>query len=250
MDISIKRDGLTLKGTLMKPSGVDKCPIAVIFHGLMGSRNSDMHNAIAQKLLEKNIASVRFDFEGHGESDGDFEEMTIYGELLDAAKIMEYVSSLDFVSDIYITGHSQGGLVGGMTAGFFRERVSKLVLLAPAATIKDDAIRGTCFGKFYDTYNLPDHIEMIDIDGKSYNLGQTYMRIAKTLPIYETTSMFKGKTLIIHGTHDDAVGLIGSERYKECMDNVTLHIIDGETHGLNAFSFDAVVDEVVEFLAN
>lgn len=89
---------------------------------------------------------------------------------------------------------------------------------------------------------------MRDVRGYEYKLGQKYMRTARTLPIYETTSMFGGKTLIIHGSCDEAVGTIGSERYKKCMDNVTLHIISGETHGLNTISLDAVVEEVTEFL--
>lgn len=252
MDISLKRDGLTLRGTLLVPEGKDKCPIAVIFHGLMASRdknNEGMFGKIAEGLLKKGIASVRFDFNGHGDSDGGFEDMTVYGEVLDGMKIMDYVRSLDFVTDIYIIGHSQGSVVGGMMAGYYRERVSKLVMLAPAATIPDDALRGNCFGQHYDVFNLPDRIEMIDVKGDRYNLGQNYMRSARTLPIYETTSMFTGDTLIIHGSRDEAVGTIGSERYKKYMDNVKLHIIMGEGHGLDTISLDSVVDEVVDFIS-
>lgn len=89
MEISIKRDGLTLRGTLLRPEGVEKCPITVIFHGLMGDRAANresMHSMLAEKLLKRGIASVRFDFSGHGESDGDFSDMTVLGELLDAQK--------------------------------------------------------------------------------------------------------------------------------------------------------------------
>lgn len=252
MEISLKRDGLTLRGTLLKPEGADKCPIAVINHGLMANRDKDsggMFKMLADRLLQKGVASVRFDFDGHGDSDGDFRDMSVLGELLDAFKIMDYVLSLDWVSDIYIAGHSQGALVGGMMAGYYREHVKKLVLLAPAATIKDDALAGRCFGQTYDTDNLPPYILMRNSEGEEFKLGQTYMRSARTLPVYETTSMFRGKTLIIHGSDDEAVGVIGAKRYKECMDNVTLHIIEGETHGLGTISLDAVISEVTEFLA-
>ncbi len=89
---------------------------------------------------------------------------------------------------------------------------------------------------------------MTDVYGDKYNIGGLYFRIAKTLPIYETTSRFKGETLIIHGSADEAVGVVGSERYNECMENVTLRIIEGETHGLDSFSLDSVISDVVEFL--
>ena len=75
-----------------------------------------------------------------------------------------------------------------------------------------------------------------------------YFRVARTLPIYETTSMFCGKTLIIHGTADDAVGVIGSRRYKECMPhNTELVLIEGEGHGLDN-SLEDIKKRVIEFL--
>lgn len=252
MEISIKRDGLTLRGTLQKPDK-EKCPVAIIFHGLMSNRGKDrdgMFCRIADALLERGIASVRFDFDGHGESDGEFEDMTVYGELLDAAKILKYVRGLDFVEDIYIVGHSQGALVGGMIAGYYRELIKKLVMLAPAATIVDDALKGLCFGAEYDTYNTPEHMKMRNLEGDEFLLGEFYLRTARTLPVYQTTSMFKGETLIIHGTADPAVGVDGSKRYAECMETVTLDLIEGEQHGLDLFSLDRVVKEVADFLCD
>lgn len=251
MEISIKRDGLTLRGDLMKPD-CEKCPVAIIFHGLMSNRGKDrpgLFSRIADALVKRGIAVVRFDFDGHGESDGDFEDMTVYSELLDASKIIKYVHGLDFAEDIYIVGHSLGGLVGGMIAGYYREWVKKLVMLAPAATAKDDALKGSCFGIMYDAYNTPEHVKMRNLEGKEFLLGDFYFRTARTLPIYETTSMFKGETLIIHGTDDEAVGVIGSKRYAECMENVKLDLIEGEQHGLSLFSLDRVTDEVAEFLS-
>lgn len=251
VEISIKRDGLTLKGDILRPDK-EKCPAAVIFHGLMsdrGSKKRNLFSRISDRLVETGIAVIKFDFNGHGESDGEFSDMNVYSEILDAAKIIDYVRKLDFVTDIYIVGHSQGALVGGMIAGYYREYVSKLVMLAPAATIKDDALKGTCFGIEYDNYNVPEYITMKNTEKEEFDLGGLYFRIAKTLPIYETTSMFKGRTLIIHGSADEAVGVIGSRRYAECMDNVTLDIIEGEGHGLEDFSGEKVVSEVAQFLS-
>ena len=55
MEVTVKRDGLTLRGTLLKPEGIDKCPITVIFHGLMSDRankRESMHSMLADKLLK------------------------------------------------------------------------------------------------------------------------------------------------------------------------------------------------------
>lgn len=248
MDISIKRDGLTLRGDLRKPD-LEKCPAAIIFHGFMSSRDAELFVSIADKLVERGIAVIKFDFDGHGESDGDFSDMNVYSEILDAAKIIDYARALDFVTDIYIVGHSQGGLVGGMIAGYYREVVKKLVMLAPAATMKDDAQKGSCFGTPYDAYNVPDYFPTVNDKGRRFEVGGLYFRIARTLPIYDTTAMFGGKMLIIHGTADDVVGVAGSQRYAECMPDAKLVLIEGETHGLMDFSLDNVVNMTADFLA-
>lgn len=252
-EINLKRDGLTLRGDLMRPDNTDKCPVAVIFHGIMSDRGNTRRNMfadIADKLVENGIAAIKFDFNGHGSSDGDFSDMNVYSEILDAAKIIDYVRGLEWAEEIYIVGHSQGALVGGMIAGYYREYVKKLVMLAPAATIKDDALKGSCFGIKYDKYNIPEHIAMKNVHNEKFNIGGLYFRIAKTLPIYETTSMFKGETLIIHGSADEAVDVSGAKKYAECMDNVTLRIIEGEEHGLDKFSLESVVNDTAEFLGH
>lgn len=59
--------------------------------------------------------------------------------------------------------------------------------------------------------------------------------------------MFEGKTLTIHGSADEAVGVIGAKRYAECMDNVTIKIIEGKTHGLDTISLESVISDVAEF---
>lgn len=251
MKIEIKRDGLTLRGELLKPE-IERCPVTIIFHGLMsniGKADNHMFKRIADALYSKGIASVRFDFNGHGDSDGEFSDMTVINEIMDAVKILEYTRSLDFATEIYIVGHSQGALVGGMIAGYYRDIIERLVLLAPAATIKTDALAGSCFGQMYDTYSVPESITMYNVEKKRFDLGEAYYRIAKTLPIFETTSMFKGETLIIHGEKDMAVSCEAAKWYGECMPNAEVHILEGESHGLCEYSLEQTIEQIADFLA-
>lgn len=250
MKICIKRDGLILRGDLLRPE-LEKCPIVILFHGFMGCRGyteDHLFCKLADSLLQAGLAVVKFDFNGHGESDGEFSDMNIYSEILDASKIIDYVRGLSFVTDIYIAGHSQGALVGGMTAGFYREVIKKLVMLSPAATIKEDALIGSCFGTPYDKEQVPDYFPVVNVYQQHFNVGGLYFRTARTVPIYETTAMFRGKTLIIHGTADDVVGVCGAEKYLEYMPEAELILIEGENHGLDAFSQDKVIAKVTAFL--
>lgn len=72
---------------------------------------------LAKGLAKAGIASIRFDFDGHGRSEGRMQDMTIANELADADAIWEYVHSLPYVTSVGILGHSQGGVIASMTAG-------------------------------------------------------------------------------------------------------------------------------------
>lgn len=81
--------------------------------------------------------------------------MTVPNEIEDAKSILRYASSLPWVTGIAMGGHSQGGVVTAMTSGQLAAKpetdikpISAVVLLAPAAVLRDDALRGNTFGKY------------------------------------------------------------------------------------------------------
>ena len=90
MNVEVKRDGLTLRGELVVPEK-DSYDIAILMHGFTGNRNGELLTALADALLEKGVASVRFDFNGHGDSDGKLEDMTVLNEIADAKVILDHV---------------------------------------------------------------------------------------------------------------------------------------------------------------
>lgn len=144
-----------------------KYPLLVLCHGFGGDKEGKLFDCLVDSLNKKGIAVLRFDFNGHGKSEGKFEDMTVPNEIEDAKCILRYASSLPWVSEIALGGHSQGGVVSAMTSGQLAVKpeqdikpISALVLLAPAAVLRDDALRGNTFGKMYDPKNPPAKIEM------------------------------------------------------------------------------------------
>ena len=152
--VEIKRDGLTLRGMLHVPDNVSsKVPMVILLHGFCDDRNeiNFVHNELSQRLCDAGIASVRFDMNGSGESDGRFEDMTISSEILDAKAMLNYVESLDFVDSkkIALHGCSLGGCVASMVAGQCKERVQALSLWCPAPDL---------------VYNLKKHLTLCGQD--------------------------------------------------------------------------------------
>jgi len=194
----------------------ETCPMAIFCHGFGGSKDGPLFELIADTLQAHGIASLRFDFNGHGQSEGDFKDMTVPNEIEDAKKVTQYASSLRYVSNLAIVGHSQGGVVAAMTAGemsgeedsYFRA----VVLMAPAAVLRDDAIRGNTMGTQYDPFDPGEYVSLF---GGHLKLGANYVRTAFTLPIYETAAKYRGAALIIHGNGDRVVPYTYGERFHQ-----------------------------------
>ncbi|MBO4993934.1 MAG: alpha/beta hydrolase, partial [Alistipes sp.] len=67
----------------------ERVPMVVLCHGFMGNMQSGLLIKIAELLQAQGIASIRFDFNGHGQSEGRFQDMTVLNEIVDAKKVIE-----------------------------------------------------------------------------------------------------------------------------------------------------------------
>lgn len=249
MECVVVRDGLQLRGVLERPAGAQPCPVVIMMHGFtgdMGCKHGTLLQQIAGNLLDRGVAVARFDFNGHGNSDGAFSQMDVFNEIEDAIAVFDYIRSFGWVSDVRLLGHSQGGVVAGMVAGLYPDLIDRLVLMAPAATLKDDALAGTCMGVRYDARHIPDAVAIND--GRD-RVGGKYFRIAQILPIYEVTARFTGPALAIHGLADTVVDPVASKRYGEAMPNCTVSLYPNLDHGIEGRDHDRAVSEAVAFLA-
>ena len=242
--ITLERDGLQLVGTREEPFG-EIYDMAIIFHGFTANRNTSLLKEITNSLRDENIASVRFDFNGHGDSDGKFENMTVLNEIEDANAILNYVKTDPHVRNIYLVGHSQGGVVTSMLAGLYPDLIKKVVLLAPAATLKSDALKGNTQGVTYNPDHIPDRLPFKDL-----TLGGFYLRIAQQLPIYEVSAQFTKPVCLIHGTDDTVVSPNASKKYNQIYQNSTLHLIEGADHYFSDNYQKNAVNLTADFLQN
>ena len=157
-------------------------------------------------------------------------DMTVSNEIEDAQKVYEYVRDLRYVDGIAIVGHSQGGEVASMVAGKGEEGdFQAVVLMAPAAVLRDDAIRGSTMGKTYDPLDPPDFVELYG----GLRLGREYIKTAFSLPIYETAAGYKGPALIVHGTGDRVVPYTYGERYHQIWNGSQLVLLEAYDHGFS-----------------
>jgi uncharacterized protein len=80
---SFVSDGFVLRSTITEPA--PSSGAVLVAHGITGDRHEDgVLDSLAQALArDAYVASLRFDFRGHGESDGESADMTVSGEVAD-----------------------------------------------------------------------------------------------------------------------------------------------------------------------
>lgn len=250
-EFSIMRDGLKLYAVLERPvqCGQDeKGPLVILMHGFAGDTGcvpGHIYQKLTEQLLSVGQSVLRFDFNGHGKSEGSFSNMNIFNEINDVIAVLEYVRKWSFVTEITLIGHSQGGVVGGMAAGYYQDLVSRLVLLAPAASLKTDAQKGTCFGTVYDTDHIP---AVVSVDQNRHQIGGHYFRIAKALPIYEVTGQFKKPVLLICGGRDTIIGREVADEYQTVLADCIQITYPQLDHGLEGEEQDEMFREIVRFI--
>ena len=91
----IKTEEGVLRGMMNRPKQ-KKYPLVILLHGFTASRLGPCFAFVrlACELEKQGIGSMRFDFLGSGESDGDFKEMTYMSECKQAIYILEEVKKL------------------------------------------------------------------------------------------------------------------------------------------------------------
>ena len=99
-------------------------------------------------MNEIGFATLRVELYGHGKSGGVFEQHNLMKWINNAMTVTDYAKTLDFVTDLYICGHSQGGLLTMLAAGMRADDFKAAIPMSPAIVIPDGARKGnlTFFG--------------------------------------------------------------------------------------------------------
>ena len=222
----IPDNGIQLSFELEKPEGAESCPLAILLHGFGSAKNREHTILSAEAMRSAGFATIRADLYGHGDSGGTFREHTVGKWVGNILALAEYARSLDFVTDVWLSGHSQGGLAAALAAGEIPERTGGLILRAPAFMIPRCAREGNLLGFTFDPDHIPNSIRIAD----GIALDGAYLRDAQGINAEEAIGRYRGPVLILHGDEDDVVPCGDSRRAAGRYADCELDIIAGETH--------------------
>ncbi|RRR95623.1 alpha/beta hydrolase family protein [Glycomyces terrestris] len=241
--LDIEHEGRTLRGVLHLPVGpAAAVPAVALCHGFGGNRAEFGYTFVrlAERLAERGVAAYRFDFAGCGDSDGDFDELTVSDQVAQVGAVLAALAAHPAVDPdrLSLMGMSLGGLTAQLAAA--RHPVRSLTLWAPAAAAvsmdeeaakrRADAIAAAGYDDFG---GLP--------------VRRPFVDDAATIDAFADAAPYPGPVLLAVGTEDFVLGSELLDRYWGTYgDRLDLHVFDGVGHG---FETVAARERLVELSA-
>lgn len=227
-------------------------PTVLFLHGFTGSKveGHRLFVVAARALAKAGFMCLRIDFRGSGDSEGDFSDMTIRGEVADARTALSWLRAREEVDDsrIGIVGMSMGGMVTSLVVQD-EPRVKSLVLWAPVG----NPARLTAARLTEPRRLQMEATGLADIDG--WVVGAAFVDEMMQLEPVKALLTYDRPVLVLHGTADQAVppdeGAYYARERERAGLPVTFETIEGADHVFSSRTWtDRVVQRTVQWMTS
>lgn len=225
--VALTTRGRQLLGVLHLPDGVAAAVPGVVFlHGFAATRVEPhrMFVKAAEELAARGLASLRFDFSGCGDSEGDFRDVTVPGQVAEAAAALAWLAGRPEVDPqrLGAVGFSLGAAVAALLAGSGAP-LQAVALWAPLAD----------FAQYEDLGYVARLQGQVDLQGDV--IGRGFFRGLDELdPAAALAGGTGAPVLVACGTGDET--LPHSERYVRVLGpgRARLHTVEKANHTFDA----------------
>lgn len=219
-------------------------PLVVFVHGYKGFKDWGAWQLLAEAIAEAGCFFVKFNFSYNGTSlnhPKEFDDLEGFGQdnftkqLSDLQYVLDYFTEKYPVQKDHITllGHSRGGGVAVIKASE-DIRIKRLITLAGVDHL-DFFPKGQKLEKWKETGVLH------TVNGRTkqsmphyFQLYEDFQKNSSRLNVGNHARSYRGKTLILHGSHDEAVPLSAAEHLHQWCKNSELKIIPNAGHTFGA----------------
>lgn len=245
-EVRIPRNGKWMYGICTRDV-LEKRPCVLMLHGFTGDCHEFDHvfDTLANRLAQQQIASIRIDFLGSGQSDGLFSEMSVLTELADAQAALDYVQQCDWVdtSHIFVLGMSMGGLVVSLLCEGNEQLIRALCLWAPAFNLPECRRTGILLGHHFDIDDLPDAMILDQVA-----VGRIFLEDLANVNTANAVRDYRNPVMILHGRQDSIVPVSKSQTSLSWFHNAELKIIEDADHCMHGRKQQMLLDMTCQFL--
>jgi uncharacterized protein len=238
--------GNKICGVLSNPASGLSAPVIILCHGFTTSKDGSTNTQLETIFNNHKIATFRFDFFGHGESEGDFENITISEAVNDILKAIKYLKDKGF-SKLGLVGSSFGGISSIIAASKTKD-LFVLVLKSPVSDYYEvETKRKT--KKELKEWKTKGFIFHKNSKGEERRLNYSFFDDFKNNNAYEAAKKIKIPTLIVHGDEDKTVPIEQSKKAASIIENCKLEIIIGADHKYsNREEFEKMLGLISQFV--
>src|SRR5262249_15344123 len=120
--ITFSSDGLKLSGIVHTPDGLrsgDRRPAFIVLHGFGGNKEGHGQSVVAKQFTEWGYVTMRIDFRGCGESEGEHGRIICLDQVADTRNALTYLATRPEVDPerIGLVGSSFGAAVAVFSGG-------------------------------------------------------------------------------------------------------------------------------------
>ncbi|MBW1809769.1 MAG: alpha/beta fold hydrolase [Deltaproteobacteria bacterium] len=186
---------IVLAGVLHRPENPGPRGV-VICHGMMSSKDSPKHTGIAQELAKRGFYSMRFDFSGRGQSQGDLLQLSFSRQVTECLAAIEQLTKVGVIK-IGLVGSSMGGAVAVLTAA----QTDVAALATMAAVGLTDLLPERAVGK----QNLSQWRQDGSIRIQDQEVGYALVEDSYKIDLPKQAQEIKCPWLILHGEQDEVI---------------------------------------------
>lgn len=238
--------GDKLCGILSNPTSKKGNPIIILCHGFSTGKDGRTYVRLEEILNKNGISTFRFDFFGHGESEGKFEEITTSEAVDDIQNAIQFLKASGY-KKMGLVGSSFGGLASIIAAS----KTNDLYVLALKSPVSDylGKITSQEDKQEIKTWKEKGITYVTAPDGRSFKLNYSFFEDAEKVNGYESSKKINIPTLIVHGDKDETVPIEQSKKTAKLIKNCFLEIIEGGDHTYSKSDhFEKMLDLISKFI--
>ncbi|MCC8424634.1 alpha/beta hydrolase [Mucilaginibacter sp. UR6-11] len=262
--ITVKTADAVLKGTLSVPEVKQKIPVVLMIAGSgptdrdgntkSAGVNPNSYLQISEALKQKNIAVLRYDKRGVGQSTTTrpIAEVTFNDMVADAVALVKFLKTDARFSKIIIAGHSEGSLIAILVCK--QEKVDGFISISGSGVPASEMLKTQLKDKLsVDNYNksslMIDSIKVGEAVKQKLTLWsmglfapslQQYLHSWMQYDPQKEIAKLTVPTLIVQGTTDIQIGVEDAMLLKKGKPNAQLKLITGMSHILKEGPADKI----------
>lgn len=206
--------------------------LVLLCHGFLSNKNSTTNKTLTRLLLDRGIATCRFDFFGQGESEGPFKDITLTTALDQARAALAYVRTHGY-QRLGLMGSSFGGLVAVLLAAQQSGCSDPRALALKCPVLDFPETLRLEFGDDRMVHWKQRH-EIPNVIGGSQPVALDYRLYEDclTFDAYKAAESIEAPVLIVQGGCDELVPAHQSRRLYDALKvEKRLDVLQGANHG-------------------